>query len=69
MQQLYSGWGDFVHLLGVKTERTARERIRRWRIPVKYVGRTPTLTLDALNEWWRKLPKKVRSEIGTIDAP
>jgi len=56
IKPFYRGWKDFRKLFDVADEKAAKKYVRDHQVPVRYAGRSPTITLFALQEWWETLP-------------
>lgn len=65
----YFGWDDICELIRAQSKRTARRRIKKFGIPVKYLGKHPTITLEAFNEWWAKVPDSERDAFSPSSVP
>jgi len=63
-QLLLIGWKDLCRALGNVSERTAKDWVSRFKMPIKYMGRRPTITIEVFNEWWRNLPESVKNELS-----
>lgn len=63
-QLLLIGWKDIRGALGNVSERTARDWVSRFRMPIKYMGRRPTITRTKFDEWWENLPESVKNELS-----
>lgn len=60
-QLLLIGWKDITKALGLRTERMAKQWVKRFDIPIKYMGRRPTILAEALNEWFDNVGSNVKS--------
>jgi len=53
---LIIGWKAILaHVRGIKDIRTLKRYAQKWRLPIIYLGRRPTIVEGILDRWWCNL--------------
>jgi hypothetical protein len=55
---ILSGWKAIATACDFKTRKTIRKKAKKYGMPIIYMGRTPTISRKALEEWWEDLKNK-----------
>jgi hypothetical protein len=55
---IISGWKEIAFACGFKTRKTIKRKARKYKMPIVYMDRTPTITRKALEEWWEAIQRK-----------
>jgi hypothetical protein len=55
--KILTGWPAICKACGVKTKRTIKKKARKYAMPIVYLDGRPTITEQALRDWWNNLPR------------
>ncbi len=55
---ILTGWKKICEYFGVKDRRTMLRKIRKYYIPVLYIGGRPTICTEVIAKWWATIYEK-----------
>ena len=55
---IISGWKEIAVACGFKTRKTIKRKAKKYKMPVVFLDRTPTITRKALEDWWELIQRK-----------